>query len=164
MERLKGAPRLSLRTDYPRPDTRSFAGSLVPFELDAEQTQALKSLCLKEDVTLFMALLAIFNLLLAKVCGQDDIVVGTPVVGRKQQALQLIIGKFVNMLPLRNRLQEEMSFRNLLQAVRSTTLDAFAHQDFQFEEMVQQAGRERELGRNPILMSCSPCRTCRIRR
>lgn len=150
LERLKGAPRLSLRTDYPRPDTRSFAGSLVPFELDAERTQALKSLCLKEDVTLFMALLAIFNLLLAKVCGQDDIVVGTPVVGRKQQALQLIIGKFVNMLPLRNRLQEEMSFRNLLQAVRSTTLDAFAHQDFQFEEMVQQAGRERELGRNPI--------------
>ncbi|BFH14940.1 non-ribosomal peptide synthetase [Paenibacillus melissococcoides] len=150
LERLKDAPRLSLRTDYPRPDTRSFAGSLVPFELDAERTQALKSLCLQEDVTLFMALLAIFNLLLAKVCGQDDIVVGTPVVGRKQQALQLIIGKFVNMLPLRNRLQEEMSFRDLLQAVRSTTLDAFAHQDFQFEEMVRQAGRERELGRNPI--------------
>ncbi|CAH8769907.1 non-ribosomal peptide synthetase/type I polyketide synthase [Paenibacillus dendritiformis] len=150
LERLKDAPRLSLRTDYPRPDTRSFAGSLVPFELDAERTQALKSLCLREDVTLFMALLAIFNLLLAKVCGQDDIVVGTPVVGRKQQALQLIIGKFVNMLPLRNRLQEEMSFTDLLQAVRSTTLDAFAHQDFQFEEMVRQAGRERELGRNPI--------------
>ncbi|BFH67908.1 hypothetical protein J27TS7_37260 [Paenibacillus dendritiformis] len=150
LERLKDAPRLALPTDYPRPDTRSFAGSLVPFELDAERTQALKSLCLREDVTLFMALLSIFNLLLAKVCGQDDIVVGTPVVGRKQQALQLIIGKFVNMLPLRNRLQEEMSFTDLLQAVRSTTLDAFAHQDFQFEEMVRQAGRERELGRNPI--------------
>ncbi|MCY9513728.1 hybrid non-ribosomal peptide synthetase/type I polyketide synthase [Paenibacillus apiarius] len=150
LNQLQDAAQLSLRTDYPRSETRSFAGSLVPFGLDAQRTQALKSLCLREDVTLFMALLAVFNLMLAKVCVQDDIVVGTPIVGRKQQALQLIIGKFVNMLPLRNRLQEEMSFSDLLQAVRSTTLDAFAHQDYQFEEMVQQAGRERDLGRNPI--------------
>ena len=150
LNQLKDASPLSLRTDYPRPDIRSFAGSLVPFELDSERTQALKALCLREDVTLFMALLAVFNLLMAKVCAQDDIVVGTPIVGRKQQALQLIIGKFVNMLPLRNRLQEEMSFIELLQAVRTTTLDAFAHQDYQFEEMVQQAGKERDLARNPI--------------
>ncbi|MCE5167973.1 amino acid adenylation domain-containing protein [Paenibacillus profundus] len=150
LNQLKEAPPLSLRTDYPRTEVRSFAGSLVPFELDAERTQALKSLCLREDVTLFMALLAVFNLLMAKVCAQDDIVVGTPIVGRKQQSLQLIIGKFVNMLPLRNRLQEEMSFMELLQAVRTTTLDAFAHQDYQFEEMVQQAGKDRDLARNPI--------------
>ncbi|UHA75790.1 amino acid adenylation domain-containing protein [Paenibacillus sp. 481] len=150
LEQLKDAEPLSLRTDYPRPAQRSFTGSLVPFTLDAEQTKALKALCLQEDVTLFMALLAVFNVMLAKVSAQDDITVGTPIVGRKQQSLQLIIGKFVNMLPLRSRTSEEMSFSELLQSVRATTLDAFEHQDYQFEEMVKQLGIERDLARNPI--------------
>ncbi|WP_413003710.1 amino acid adenylation domain-containing protein [Paenibacillus sp. 1P03SA] len=150
LNQLRDVPRLALRTDYPRSETRNFAGSRVPYDLTTEQTQALKSLCLKEDVTLFMALLAVFNLLLAKVCAQQDIVVGTPIIGRKQPSLQLIIGKFVNMLPLRNQLDEEMSFSELLQAVRATTLDAFANQDYQFEEMVQQLGQDRDLGRNPV--------------
>ncbi len=150
LNQLQEVPRLALRTDYPRPETRNFAGSRVPFELSTEQTQALKSLSLKEDVTLFMTLLAVFNLMLAKVCVQEDIVVGTPIIGRKQPSLQLIIGKFVNMLPLRNQLDGEMSFSALLQKVRATTLDAFANQDYQFEEMVQQLGQDRDLGRNPV--------------
>uniref|UniRef100_UPI00403E5477 amino acid adenylation domain-containing protein n=1 Tax=Paenibacillus sp. FSL K6-1330 TaxID=2975292 RepID=UPI00403E5477 len=150
LNQLQEAPRLALRTDYPRPEARNFAGSRVHFDLSTEQTQALKSLCLKEDVTLFMTLLAAYNLLLSKVCVQQDIVVGTPIIGRKQQALHLIIGKFVNMLPLRNQLDEEMSFSALLQTVRSTTLDAFANQDYQFEEMVQQLGQDRDLARNPV--------------
>ncbi|WP_110934011.1 non-ribosomal peptide synthetase/type I polyketide synthase [Paenibacillus bouchesdurhonensis] len=150
LQQLADAPTLSLRTDYPRPAMRSFRGSRIEFALDESRVEALKSLCLKEDVTLFMALLAVFNLLLAKLSVQDDIIIGTPIAGRKQQALQLIIGKFVNMLPIRIRLNVEMSFIELLQAVRATTLEAFANQEYQFEEMVQGLGKERELARNPI--------------
>ncbi|AZK48524.1 non-ribosomal peptide synthetase/type I polyketide synthase [Paenibacillus lentus] len=150
LQQLKDAPSLALRTDYPRPAMRSFQGSRIEFALDESKVEALKALCLKEDVTLFMALLAVFNLLLAKLSVQDDIVIGTPIVGRKQQALQLIIGKFVNMLPIRIRLNMEMSFIELLQAIRATTLEAFANQEYQFEEMVQRLGKERELARNPI--------------
>jgi non-ribosomal peptide synthetase component F len=143
-------PILNLPTDYPRPAARSFEGKNVNFEIDGEVTKALKELALNENMTLFMVLLSIYTILLAKLAGQEDIIVGAPIMGRRHADLQQVIGMFVNTLALRNYPAEEKTFKAFLREVKERTLEAFENQDYQFEELVDKAGLKRDPSRNPL--------------
>ncbi|MFP2934407.1 condensation domain-containing protein, partial [Pyxidicoccus sp. 3LG] len=148
---LAGAPAaLELPTDFPRPAVQSFRGAAVAVHLSSSVSNALKSLCQKEGVTPFMALLATWQLLLSRYSGQDDITVGSPIAGRRVAELEGLIGFFVNTLALRTRLEDNPSFRQVLTRVKETTLGAFAHQDIPFEKLVEELAPARTLGRSPL--------------
>jgi len=143
-------PVLGLPTDYPRPPLQVFAGSSLNFETAAPEVKRLKDLAAVEDATLFMVLAAILNILLAKLSGQEDIIVGIPIAGRRHIELQNIMGFFVNTLALRNRPQGQKTFQRFLNEVKSNALRAFENQDYPFEELVEHVDVERDLSRNPL--------------
>ncbi|MFP2930664.1 amino acid adenylation domain-containing protein, partial [Pyxidicoccus sp. 3LG] len=150
-QQLSGsAPVLELPTDRPRPAVQSNRGAYHPLQLSRAVTDALQALCQREGVTPFMALLAAWQLLLARYSGQDDISVGSPIAGRTRAETEGLIGFFVNTLVLRTRLSEAPSFRALLSQVRRTTLGAYARQDLPFEELVKAVNPERSLGHAPL--------------
>jgi aspartate racemase len=150
-QRLAGAPAiLELPADHPRPAVESFCGDCETLALPGELTERLKSLARQEGVTLFMLLLAAFQVLLYRYTRQADIVVGTPVAGRNQMETEGLIGLFINTLVLRTSLSGEPVFRQLLDRVRQTALDALANQDLPFEKLVEELRLERSLGRNPL--------------
>ena len=127
-EQLAGMPGvLELPTDFPRPAQQSFRGATLSLDLESELTAQLQALCHREGVTLFMLLLAAFQLLLARYSGQQDIVVGSPIAGRTRAELEGLLGCFVNVLLLRTQLSADLTFRQLLARVRETCLDAYAH-------------------------------------
>ncbi|HEY0094568.1 MAG TPA: AMP-binding protein, partial [Archangium sp.] len=143
-------PPLELPTDRPRPAVKSYRGAREFMLLPAELTRALKALSQREDATLFMTLLAAFKSVLHRYTGQKDIAVGSPIANRKLPEMELLIGFFVNTLVLRTELSGDPSFRELLQRVRRTCLEAYAHQDVPFEKLVEELQPERNLGRNPL--------------
>jgi len=152
--RLVGAPPLlELPTDRPRPTVQGGAGRAVSFALRADTAAALHGLARREGATLFMALLAGWQLLLARYSGQDDVCVGTPVAGRNRVEVEGLIGFFVNTLVLRADLSGSPSFRSLLARVRETTLGAYQHQDVPFEKLVEEIAPERSLGRSPLFQA-----------
>jgi amino acid adenylation domain-containing protein len=143
-------PVLHLPVDYNRPAVQSFEGAVLDFELDKNNTHALRTLARDEDATLYMILLSLYYILLAKISGQEDIVLGTPVVGRKHPDLQHIIGIFINSLALWNYPEGEKTFREFLREIKHRTLEAFDNQDYPFEDLVDQAAVRRDLSRNPF--------------
>ncbi|MCP4662756.1 MAG: non-ribosomal peptide synthetase, partial [bacterium] len=148
---LAGAPRsLELPTDHRRPTVQSFRGASRPVMLPAELTNALAALSRRQGVTLFMTLLATFQALLSRYSGQHDVVVGSPIAGRHRRELEPLIGFFVNTLVLRTDLSGDPDFRELLARVRRGALDAYAHQNLPFEQLVEELDPERDLSRNPI--------------
>lgn len=149
-QRLAGVPVLELPTDHPRPAAPSHRGGTVPLRLSAELTDGLRMLSRQEGATLFMTLLAGFQTLLGRYAGQDDVVVGTDVANRNRLETEELIGFFVNQLVLRTDLSGGVSFRELLQRVRETTVDAYGHQDVPFEKLVEELSPERDLSRAPL--------------
>ncbi|MCK5058944.1 MAG: AMP-binding protein, partial [Candidatus Aminicenantes bacterium] len=143
-------PVLNLATDNPRPQVQSFAGSNISFEIHGEVAAALKTLAQEENVTLFMVLAALVNILLGKLSGQDDIVLGTPAEGRSHPDTANIIGMFVNTLPLRNFPTGSKTFKEFLQEIKHNTLDAYENQDYPFEDLVELVNVSRDAGRNPL--------------
>jgi amino acid adenylation domain-containing protein/non-ribosomal peptide synthase protein (TIGR01720 family) len=148
---LAGAPQvLELPSDRPRPATRSGEGASLWSLIPAELTEALRASARREGATLFMMLMAAFQALLHRYTGQGDIVVGTDVANRSRTETQGLIGFFVNQLALRARFEEAPTFRELLGQVRATALDAYAHQDLPFEELVKALNPERSRGHASI--------------
>jgi amino acid adenylation domain-containing protein len=143
-------PPLDLITDYPRGEVKNFAGRTARFELSVENSRALKELAKEEDVTIYMVLLAIYNVLLSRLSTQEDIIVGTPVAGRSHADLQPLIGMFVNTLALRNYPGGEKTFREFLGEIKKRTLEAFENQDYPFEHLAEHAAGDRDPGRNPL--------------
>jgi len=143
-------PVLNLPTDYPRPLAQSFAGRITGFELGAEGTRALKKIALEEGVTLFILLLAAYNIFLAKISGQDDIIVGTSTASRCHPDLERIIGMFVNTLALRNYPRGDKTFKDFLNEVGERTIKAFENGDYPFEELVETVVKTRNISRSPI--------------
>jgi amino acid adenylation domain-containing protein len=143
-------PVLNLPMDFTRPVTKSFEGSAVNFEIDQKDTMMIKAYAREEGTTLFMVLLAVFNILLSKLSSQEDIIVGTPVAGRHHSDLEHIVGMFVNTLVLRNFPRGDKSFNQFLDEVKNRTLEAFENQDYQYEELVEKATPVRDVGRNPL--------------
>ncbi|MCK5055585.1 MAG: amino acid adenylation domain-containing protein [Candidatus Aminicenantes bacterium] len=149
-------PELNLPADYPRPEVQLFAGSLLYNELYCD-TDALRAAALENGATTFMMLLAIFNVFLSKISGQEDIIIGTPTAGRRHADLDGIMGFFVNSLVLRNQPQGEKTFTGFLKEVRERTAEAFDNQDYQFEDLVEKLGVKRDR-HNPIFDVMFTCR------
>ncbi|HEY0605391.1 MAG TPA: amino acid adenylation domain-containing protein, partial [Herpetosiphonaceae bacterium] len=147
---LADLPLLDLPTDYPRPAIQDFRGTLQSVMLPRELTAALRELSQREGTTLFMTLLAAFNVLLGRYSGQTDIVVGAPIAGRTRAETEPLIGFFANTLVLRTDLAEAPTFRDLLGRVRGVALEAYAHQDVPFEKLVEVLQPPRDLSRNPF--------------
>ncbi|MCK4258363.1 MAG: amino acid adenylation domain-containing protein [Halanaerobiales bacterium] len=143
-------PVLNLPTDYPRPSTRSFEGNRYYFKLNKELTDNLRSFGYKNEATLFMVMLAAYNVLLAKYSGQDDIIIGTPISGRRHANYESVIGMFANTLALRNHPKSELSFAEFLRNVKEKALDGFENQDYPFERLVENLKLQREMSRNPL--------------
>ena len=150
-EQLAGSPHvLELPTDRPRPAVQTHRGALKQFQLKPELTRKLKELSRSEDVTLFMLLLAAWQVLLARYSGQNDVVVGTPIANRTRAEVEGLIGFFVNTLALRVQVRGGEGFRELLKRVRQSCLGAYAHQDVPFEKLVEELQPERSLSYSPI--------------
>ncbi|NVJ08296.1 non-ribosomal peptide synthase/polyketide synthase, partial [Myxococcus sp. AM001] len=150
-ELLAGAPHaLEVPTDKPRPAVLNHQGAGVPVQLPLALSQSLEALAQREGVTPFMLLLAALQAVLARHSGQDDVLVGSPIAGRRQAQTEPLIGFFVNTLVLRARISPEMTFRQLLAQVRDTTLGAYEHQDVPFERLVEELQPSRDLSRTPL--------------
>jgi amino acid adenylation domain-containing protein len=150
-ERLAGAPALlELPGDRPRPSVPSYAGATTQATSSGALLQPLQDLARSEGATLFMTLLAAFNVLLSRYSGQEDIVVGSPIANRNRKETEGLIGFFVNMLALRTDLSGDPSFRELLRRVRDTAQGAYAHQDLPFEKLVEEMAPERSLSHSPL--------------
>lgn len=150
-QELAGAPALlTLPTDRARPAVQTFTGATVPFMLPAELTQQLHMLSRQASTTLFMTLLATWQVLLARYSGQAEVVVGTPIAGRTRSEVEDLIGFFVNTLALRVDLGGKPTFREVLAQVRQTTLGAYAHQEVPFELVVEAVQPTRDLSYNPL--------------
>jgi tyrocidine synthetase-3 len=145
-----GLPVLNLPTDFPRPFLQSFEGNWVNFTLSTRETEILKDMAKENDVTLYMILLAIFNVLFSKLSGQEDIVLGTPIAGRRHSDLRHVIGMMVNTLPMRNYPSGDKPFDRFLKEVKQRTLDAYENQEYPFEELVGHLSMERDTSRNPL--------------
>jgi amino acid adenylation domain-containing protein len=141
---------LDLPTDYPRASAQQSQGGYKFVTLPREICSRLNELSRREGVTLFMTLLAAFQILLSRYSGQDDIVVGSPIAGRNRTETENLIGFFINTLALRADLSGDPNFREFLGRVRETTLEAYAHQDLPFEKLVEELHPERDPGRNPL--------------
>ncbi len=151
VERFKGEiPLLQMPTDYSRPNAKTFEGDRYNFVLDKEHTSAVNRLAKESGTTLYMVLMAVYNILLSKYSNQNDIVVGSPIVGRQNADLENIIGMFVNALPMRNVIDSEKSFIDFLYSVRDTSLKAYENQDYQFEMLVEKLNLQVKPGRNPV--------------
>jgi amino acid adenylation domain-containing protein len=151
LEQFEGElPVLDLPYDYIRPAVQNFEGRIIPFRVDAASARSLNTIAQAEGATLFMVLLAIYNIFLSKAGGRETIVVGTPVAGRRHTGLESIIGMFVNTLALRNQPSGTRTFREFLASVKENTLNAFANQDYQYEELVEKLNVNRDTGRNPL--------------
>jgi hypothetical protein len=149
---LAGAPTvLELTTDRPRPAVTRQRGRRVFRLLPGALAERLRELGRREGATLFMTLLAAYDILLAQRSGRRDLLVGTPIAGRSHPEAEGLIGCFVNLLPMRAELSGDPSFRELLQQVRATTLEAFRHQDLPFEALVDELGLERGLAHHPLV-------------
>ncbi len=148
---MAGAPPvLELPTDRPHPPVQTFEGRTERFHVGPELTEKLNGLGRQAGATLFMTLLAAFNVLLHRYSGQEDIVVGSPVANRNQAETEPLIGFFVNMPPFRADLSGDPSFMELLGRVKRMTLDAYAHQDIPFEQLVDALQTERRLSHSPL--------------
>jgi non-ribosomal peptide synthetase component F len=149
---LEGAPTvLPLPTDHPRREVQTFNGGSLRAELPAGLSQSLKALCRRESVTLYMASFAAFGVLLGRLTGSDDILVGTAVAGRTRPEVEGVIGQFVNLLAMRARLDGDPTFRELLARARETTLRSFAHQEMPFWELVREMDADRDSSRPPLV-------------
>jgi amino acid adenylation domain-containing protein len=143
-------PSLDLPADHPHPLVQNYQGRRFPLQLPRALSQGLQALSRQEGVTLFMTLLAAFNVWLYRYTQQEDIVVGTPVAGRVRPELEALLGCFVNTLALRTDLSGNPPFRDVLQRVKQTTLQAYDHQEVPFEKLVEELHPERDLSHNPL--------------
>jgi len=151
---LEDAPALlTLPTDRPRPRTQTFRGATESFDVSAELTERLLALGREHNATLLMILTAAFGVLLGRLAGQRDVVVGTPVANRSRSELEPLIGFFINTLPLRVQFDDDPSFAGLLQRFRDVALDAYTHQDIPFERLVEELTPTRDLAYTPIFQA-----------
>jgi amino acid adenylation domain-containing protein len=148
---LAGAPELlELPTDHPRPAKQDFAGASVNVELDDALTEALKALSQRHGTTLFMTLLAGWAAVLARLSGQDDVVIGTASANRGRAEVEELIGFFVNTLPVRIDLSDRPRVGELLHRVKTRALEVQRNQDIPFEQVVERVQPARSLAHSPL--------------
>ncbi len=148
------SPILNIPVDFPRPSVQSYEGRVFIFDISREDTAALNRLAGERNATLFIVMLAVYNVLLLKLTGEEDIVVGTGTAGRRHADVANIIGLFMNTLALRNRVDPDLMFSKFLDQVKRRTLDAFENQDYAFDQLLQDLKKQglliRDSSRNPL--------------
>jgi len=150
-QKLEGAlPALELPTDHPRSEEPTLRGEKLICKLPDELYKELRELSRREGVTLYMTLLAAFQMLLYRYTNQDDLIVGTAIAGRNRAEVEDLIGVFINMLVLRTDLSGNPTFRELMGRVREVTLEAYAHQEVPFERVVEELQPARPLTQSPL--------------
>jgi aspartate racemase len=150
-QQLVGAnPVLELPADRPRPPVQTYQGAKQSFIIPESLSQALSTLSQQEGVTLYMTLLAAFQIQLYRYTGQQDILVGSPIAGRNLSELEDLIGFFVNTLVLRTDMAGNPSFRELLQRVRNVAMSAYAYQDLPIDKLIDELQPERSLSYHPL--------------
>ncbi len=150
-ERLSGElPVLNLPTDRPHPPQQTFVGHSQHFQVSRTVTQRVKDLGRTQNATSYMTLLAAFQMLLHRYSGQDDIIIGSPVIARSHPQMAKIVGHFVNPLPMRADFSSDPTVAEFLVQMRETVLKAFEHQDFPLALLIARLQPERPLGRQPI--------------
>jgi acyl transferase domain-containing protein/alpha-ketoglutarate-dependent taurine dioxygenase len=150
-QRLANLTPLQIPADHPRPPMQTYLGASHNFALPKSLSGALKELSTAMDVTLFMTLLAAFQVMLYRYTGQEDIVVGTDFANRDKGETEDLIGFFINQLVLRTDLSGNPTFRELVARVREVTLGAYAHQDLPFEKLVEALNPARDMSRTPLV-------------
>ena len=151
LERFKDTvPELDIKTDLQRPQVQDFQGSRIITLSEDRLTLRLRGRIQEINTTLYIMLLAVFTILMAKYSGQDDIVVGSGIAGRNYDDLENITGMFANLLPMRNQPLEHKAFRDFQEEVKRNALDAFENQDYPFDELASQLAVSRDLKRNPL--------------
>ena len=151
LEKFAGEiPVLDLPNDYPRAANTNFEGAAFDFLLNEDVTRRLKQLTIQKKATLFMTLLAGYNLLLSRLTGIGEITVGTTVAGRGHADLKNIIGMFVNTLALKNHLNPRETFSGFLEEVKQNSLQAFENQDYPFEMLLEKLKIPIDLSHNPL--------------
>ncbi|MEE4570346.1 condensation domain-containing protein, partial [Paenibacillus polymyxa] len=151
LEHLAGElPVLDLPIAYPRPAVRSFEGATYEFTVDPNVSEQLHQVAAQTGSTLYMVLMSAYTVLLSKYSGQDDLIIGTPVAGRLLPELEPLIGMFVNTLAIRHQPQGNSTFHSYLLEARERTLQAFEHQDYPLEELVEKLDIVRDASRNPL--------------
>ncbi len=143
-------PVLELPTDHPRPVARNYQGATKSIVLPSGLSESLKLLSREEGTTMFMTLLAVFQVLLARYAEKDDISTGTAIAGRTKGEIEGLIGFFINTLVMRTDLSGNPTFKELLRRVREVCLGAYAHQDLPFEKLVEELQPERSLSYTPL--------------
>ena len=150
-QQLAGAPDVTeLPTDFPRQGEQTFRGAAATVVLSAAASSDLKAVSRRHGVTLFMTALAAWKLLVSRLTGQTDLVIGSPIAGRTHPDVEGLIGCFVNALPLRTDLSDQPAFAVLLHRVRDACLAAYAHQELPFEKLVEELHPRRDLARPPL--------------
>jgi amino acid adenylation domain-containing protein len=144
-------PPLELPTDLPRPATPAHRGDSHSFHIDPALLAPFEQVCRSEGATLQMGLLALVALLLHRYSRQDDFAIGIPIWGRNHPDLEPLIGFFINTLPIRTRFSADLSFRHLLKQVRTTSINAYDHQELPFGQMVEALSLQRDASRNPLV-------------
>ena len=149
-ETLKGVPALELPTDRARPNVFSYNGDAHPFQITKGLSDELRALTKKQGATLFMTMLAAFDVLLARHSSQSDIAVGTPIANRGRAEIEGLMGVFLNTLVIRTDLGGDPTFREVIGRTREAALGAFNNQDLPFEALVEELQPDRNPGRNPL--------------
>ncbi|MCB0641003.1 MAG: amino acid adenylation domain-containing protein, partial [Phaeodactylibacter sp.] len=151
LQRFAGTiPVLELPYCAPRPRQKSYAGAVYRHTFDAAHSSAFKAFCQARQSTLFMGLVALVKVLLHRYTQQTDLIIGTPVAGRAHEDLRDQVGVFINTLALRTDLDPTDSFEQLLQKIQQSTLEAYQHQQYPFDRLVEELALPRNLGRNPL--------------
>ncbi|MBS7531083.1 amino acid adenylation domain-containing protein [Hazenella sp. IB182353] len=151
LNRLAGElPDLNFPLDVPRPSMQSFDGDVVPLIIEGDLMNKLKAACERLNVSLYMFLLAAFNVLLAKYTRNEDIIVGTSFSGRAHPDVGNLVGCFINTLPVRNQVNGNESFEDFVKKMKQAVLELSVNQEYPFDRIVEDLGIERSLSRNPI--------------
>ncbi|MGA9769788.1 MAG: amino acid adenylation domain-containing protein, partial [Blastocatellia bacterium] len=141
---------LDLPTDKPRPDIQTFRGAMVNIALPGNLLESLKAIGRETNTTVFMTLLAVFQVLLYRYTGQGQVSVGTPIAGRTRAEVEPLIGFFANTLVMSTEVSSDLTFKDFLSRVREVALGAYAHQELPFEHLVEVLQPERDLSRTPL--------------
>ncbi|ROQ63165.1 non-ribosomal peptide synthetase component F [Streptomyces sp. 840.1] len=150
---LAGTAPLELPTDRRRPARRSGNGAMLTFSIPAATADGARRLAHDTGASLFMTLLAVFQAVLSRYSGQEDIAVGTPIAGRNRAEIEDMVGFFVNTLVMRTDLSGDPTFTELVDRVKDTALGAYDHQDLPFERLVEELAPQRDLSRNPLFQT-----------
>ncbi|QXU43274.1 non-ribosomal peptide synthetase [Pedobacter sp. D749] len=150
LAQVADTPLLNLPLDFPRPVIKTYDGDSINFTIPPVLTEQLYKLSHRRDSTMFMTLLAAFYILLRRYADQQEIVIGSPISGRDHAEIEQIIGLFINTLPLKISAGENTSFDELLALVRGVTLDAYEHQSYPFDKLIEDLSSKRDVSRSPL--------------